>query len=85
MRQLSERKTRLIFETADRVFERGQWRQVIVEAQPAQALIRLKGLHGVYAIDYASIYSLGAKRAAEFDRVEKTTRRRPGRPKKSGK
>jgi hypothetical protein len=85
LRQLSERKTRLIFETGDIVFERGRWRQVIVEARPTEATIRLKGMRASYVIDYASIYSLAVKRATETERIARATSSRPvkrGRPRK---
>jgi hypothetical protein len=61
MTSLSKRKRRLIVETADVVRERGRLREVVIEATPHVALIRLKGTRTVYPISYAAIYSQAVK------------------------
>jgi hypothetical protein len=65
MRPLSQRKTRLVFETDDFVFERGHQRQVVIEARPRFAMVRLKGRHTGFPICYAAVYHAAAKLAAE--------------------
>jgi len=43
MTALEQRKTRLTFQTADELRETGKTRAVIIEAEPAFAVFRLKG------------------------------------------
>ena len=56
MTTLSNRKTRLVFETADTVRENSKLRAVIIEAQPMIAYVRLKGTRRAFPISYAAIY-----------------------------
>ncbi len=65
MSALSDRKTRLVFETDNFIHECGQPRRVVVEAHPLYASVRLKGLRGSYAINYAAIYHAAVRLAVE--------------------
>jgi hypothetical protein len=60
MKRLVSAKTKTIFETASEVFDRGQHRQVIVEAHPMYAIIRLKRQKRSYCISWETVWRLGA-------------------------
>jgi hypothetical protein len=64
MTQLSKRKTRLVIESSDVVRERGRSREVVIEAQPYVAMVRLKGTRTAFPISYAAIYHAAARLAA---------------------
>lgn len=64
MSALAERKTKLVFETAETVRECGRSRSVIIEAQPYIALVRLKGTRKAFPISYGAIYHAAARLAA---------------------
>lgn len=76
MTALSERKTRLTFETAATVRERGRSREVVIEAQPYLALVRLKGTRKTFPISYTTIYETAARIEAERVRAEKKAARK---------
>lgn len=72
MTALSERKTRLTFETADVVRERGKQREVVIECESAYyASVRLKGTRTRFQISYAAIYQAAARIEAMRLRSEK--------------
>lgn len=72
MTALDQRKTRLTFETADTVRERGKSRPVVIEAvTPYYCNVRLKGTRTVFPISYGAIYGAAAKIAAQQARAEK--------------
>lgn len=76
MTALRERKTRLVFETADTIREQGKLREVVIEATPHYALVRLKGTRKAFPISYGAIYHRAAALAAEEARAAKKGRRR---------
>lgn len=63
MTSLAKRKTRLLIETSDTVRERGRSREVVIEATPHIALVRLKKTRTVYPISYAAIYHAAVRLA----------------------
>lgn len=71
MTRLEQRKTKLVFETSDRVRERGAWRQVVVEAKPGYALLRLKGLRTAFPLCYGTAYQQAQRIEAERSRAAK--------------
>ena len=75
MKALAQRKTRLVFETDDSIYERGHSRQVIVEAHPSYAVVRLKGTRKGYSICYAAIYHAAVRLAVEAERSVKARER----------
>lgn len=77
--RLTDRKTRLVFETADEIRERGKYRQVVIEAQPTHATIRLKGTHKRLLLSWAGIYQFAAKAEADRIRSEKKAARKAKR------
>ena len=83
MTSLAQRKTRLVFETDDFIYERGHQRQVIVEAHPTYATVRLKGTRHGYPICYAAVYHAAVRLAVEEQRAVKLKQRKAA--KKGGK
>lgn len=71
MTTLSSRKTKLVFETSDAIRERGRLREVVIEAQPYYALVRLKGTRKAFPISYGAIYHAAARIASEEARSAK--------------
>ena len=80
MTSLSERKTKLIVETADAVRERGKLREVVIEcSSPYFCTVRLKGTRTRFPISYASIYNRAASIAAEAARAERKAAKKAGK------
>lgn len=75
MTALTERKSRLRIETSDTCRESGAYREVILEAHPFHAIVRLKGLRTSYEVSWSSIYSLAVKQAVDAERREKKAKR----------
>jgi hypothetical protein len=76
MKALADRKTKLIFETSDQVRERGAYRQVVVEARPSYAVLRLKGLRTSFQLCYGTAYQMAARFEAERKRAEMKGKKR---------
>jgi hypothetical protein len=70
MTALSNRKTRLRFETSDSV----KGRAVVVDVSPFTASVRLKGTRTAFEISWAGIYYQAAKVAA--DRLRELRKRK---------
>jgi hypothetical protein len=79
MTKLRNRKSRLIFTTADEINDRGKYRAVVIEAQPTVAIVRLAGTRTAFPVSYGAIYHLAARIAAEAERREKKATRNPRR------
>ena len=71
MGNLVQRKTKLVFQTADCYRERGKLREVVIEANPLTATIWLKGTRTRFSLPWSAFYALAAKAAAEQKRREK--------------
>lgn len=71
MTSLDKRKTKLTFQTCDVVRERGRLREVVIQAEPYYARVRLAGTRTTFEISYAAIYQAAARIAAERKRAEK--------------
>lgn len=82
MTKLAERKTRLLFTTESLVRSRGKLRQVVIEAQPRLAIVRLHGTRMRYVVTWDAIHDFAARIAAEQVRKDKATARKA---KKGGK
>ena len=72
MTRLTERKTKLIFVSADVVRERGRLREVIIEAKPMHAEVRLAGMRTSFPISWSALYHAAGRIAAERARAEKS-------------
>jgi hypothetical protein len=68
LKVLTKEKTLVVVETDDHVFEHGS-RAVIVEAHPNFLLLRLKGTHRSYLIEYAAIFSAAVKLSVQHDQA----------------
>lgn len=75
MMRVAQCKTRLIFETDDFIFERGQNRQIVIDARPSYCLMRLKGQRRQLAVPYAAMYNAAARFIADAERRQKAERR----------
>jgi hypothetical protein len=75
MRSLAQRKTRLVFETEDAIFERGRNRQIVIEARPGYCYLRLKGSRRRYPICYAAIYHRAVDIASDQARRDKAAKK----------
>ena len=71
MTSLSKRRSKLIFTTEDCVREHGRLREVVIEAHPYHAEIRLKGMRSSYMISWAGMYNVAVKNAVEKARQDK--------------
>ena len=76
MSHLAKRKSRLTFQTCDTVRERGRLREVIIEADPYTARVRLAGMRTSYPVSYAAIYNQAVLRAVEAERAAKKAARK---------
>lgn len=76
MTNLVTRKTKLIFTSADIVRESGKFREVVIEAHPLHATVRLKGLRTGYDIPWSSIWSMAVRAEVEKTRAEKKAAKR---------
>lgn len=76
MMRVAQRKTRLVFETDDFIFERGQNRQIVIDAKPAYCTMRLKGQRRTFAIGYAAIYQEAIRLTRDWDRRKKKKAKR---------
>lgn len=71
MTSLSARKRKLRFLTSAVIRHGGKAREVVIEAEPTFARVRLKGLRTSYAIGWDGLFWAAAKLAAEQRRREK--------------
>lgn len=76
MTHLAKRKTQLKFYTEDMVREAGRLREVVIEANPYTATVRLKGLKTPYEISWAAIWATAVKMEANRKRAEKKAAKR---------
>lgn len=76
MSKLSQRKSRLVVETENTVYERGRNRKIIVELRPGYAIYRLKGTRRMVVVSYTSALNLGIHNEALRKRLEKSAKRR---------
>lgn len=71
MARLSQRKSRLVFETDAEKKQRGRYRPIIFEAHPQYVEIRLKGCRDRLSLSYEAIYDFAARVTADKARAEK--------------
>lgn len=79
MTALTARKTRLIIETSDTIREKGKYRNIMVEAKPFHASIRLKGMRHSHDISWGAVWNLAVKIAVANERAEKAQRKQIGK------
>lgn len=78
MTNLSQRRTKLKFQTASAVWERGEYRPVVIEAHAAYCEVRVKGMRKSYPITYAAIFHAAVKMAVREEQNEKKAKRKAG-------
>jgi hypothetical protein len=78
MSKLSQRKSKLIVETENTVYDRRRQRQIIVELKPGYMIFRLKGTRGSFVLSYTSGLNLAIRNDAARKRLEKTRRKIAG-------
>jgi hypothetical protein len=71
MKKLANAKTRTIFETSATVFDLGKDRQVIVEAHPMYAVVRLRRQKRSYCVSWEALWHLGARAASDLAMKER--------------
>lgn len=71
MSKLSKRKTRLLVETDNTVYDRRRQREIVVELKPSYMVLRLKGTRAVYTITYTSALNQAIRNEAARKRLEK--------------
>lgn len=76
MSKLTARKTKLTFQTADAKRSRGKLREVIIEAFPEYALVRLKGMRKRFPITWVGVYEHAALLEANKVRAERVAKRK---------
>jgi hypothetical protein len=76
VRSLASRKTRLVFETDDAIFERGHNRQIVIEARPGYCYLRLKGSRRRFPICYAAIFHRAVEIATDQARRDKAAKKK---------
>lgn len=76
MTALAQRRSRLRIETSETKREMGRNREILLEAHPFHADVRLKGLKTSYQISWLAVYDLAVRQAVEASRREKKARKR---------
>lgn len=71
MSKLSERKSKLVVETANAVYDHRRQRQVIVELKPDYMVYRLKGTRGQFILSYTSALNLAIRNEILRKKLEK--------------
>jgi hypothetical protein len=71
MSKLETRKSKLTFETASTVWQRGRRRPVVIQAEPDYARVRLKGTRSFIDVSWEGIYAFAAKVQADRNKRER--------------
>lgn len=74
--RLDKRKTRLSFVTSSTFRYRGKEREIVVEAQPYLATVRLAGTQQRYAVSWTSVYQLAGEIFARKQREARKAERK---------
>ena len=69
--KLSQRKSKLVVETDNAVYDRRRQREIVVELKPSYMILRLKGTRAVYTITYPSALNQAIRNEAVRKRLEK--------------
>jgi hypothetical protein len=79
MTRLSNRKRRLVLETAQSIRERGKDRPIVAEPTDAVLQLRLKGTRRVLVVNWSTIYYHAAKLHADLTRRQREEARKAKR------
>lgn len=75
MSKLVNRKSRLVVETGNSVYDRRRERQVIVELKPDYMIYRLKGTRGQFVLSYTSALNLAIRNDKLRRQLEKAKKK----------
>lgn len=78
MSKLLGRKTRLVVETENYVWERGKTRSIVVEFKADWMELRAKGTRAVYCLSYTSAMNLAISKEVARKRMEKINAKKKG-------
>ena len=74
--KLAQRKTRLLVETDNVLYDRRRQREIVVELKPSYMIMRLKGTRAVYTITYTSAFNQAVRNEVARKRLEKAAKKR---------
>lgn len=75
MSKLEGRKTKLVVETANAVYDRRRQREIVLELKPSYMVLRLKGTRAVYTLAYTSAFNLAIRNEATRKQLEKAKKK----------
>ena len=76
MTKLSQRKSRLVVETSNAVYDRRRQREIILELKPGYMILRLKGARRNFPLSYTSALNLAIRNQQAQKRLEREKKRR---------
>lgn len=79
MSKLEGRKTKLVVETANAVYDRRRQREIVLELKPTYMVMRLKGTRAVYTLAYTSAFNLAVRNEVARKRLEKANEKKKGK------
>jgi hypothetical protein len=71
MSKLTERKSRLVVETANTVYDRRRQREILMELKPDYMVLRLKGTRAQFVLSYTSALNLAIRNDKLRKQLEK--------------
>jgi hypothetical protein len=80
MSKLSQRKSKLVVETDNAVYDRRRQREIVVELKPGHMVFRLKGTRQSYVLSYTSALNLAIRNEVARRRLEKAKKTATGSP-----
>jgi hypothetical protein len=69
--KLTERKSRLVVETANTVYDRRREREILMELKPGYMILRLKGTRAEFNLSYVSALNLAIRNDKLRKQLEK--------------
>jgi hypothetical protein len=76
--KLAQRKTRLLVETDNSVYDRRRQREIVVELKPSYMILRLKGTRASFTITYTSVLNKAIANEVLRKRLEKANKKKKG-------
>ena len=73
--KLAQRKTRLLVETDNSVYDRRRQREIVVELKPSYMILRLKGTRASFTITYTSVLNKAIANEVLRKRLEKAKKK----------
>lgn len=75
MSKLSQRKSKLVVETDNAVYDRRRQRQIIIELRPGYMSLRAKGTRQSFVLSYTSALNLAIRNEMARKRLEKLNKK----------